>query len=75
MSIQLCDKDPEELPLVGELKKSCRVGSKYDMDLLITNLFDEKEIIIEKVFQLMPHKDIILENREAFSLLPGELLF
>lgn len=67
----MCDKDSDEVPLVGDLKKSCRVGTKYDMNLLLTNMLDEKELIIEKVIQLMPHKDIKLEHSEPMSLFPG----
>ncbi|XP_034239747.1 putative helicase mov-10-B.1 isoform X2 [Thrips palmi] len=72
LSVQMCDKDSAEEPLIGDLKKSCRVGSKYDLNLLVTNLFDDKEIFIEKILQLMPNKDIKLENIEAETLLPGK---
>lgn len=73
LEIQMRDEDSDETPSVGDsLKKSCRVGIKYDMKILITNKSDDKEILIEKVIQLMPNKDIKLANLEAVSVCAGK---
>ncbi|KAK3919161.1 Putative helicase mov-10-B.1 [Frankliniella fusca] len=55
------------------LQKSCRVGQRYQIQVQFNSLLDSKEIFLERVYSLIPHKDINVEEMQPMSLFPGEL--
>lgn len=53
------------------LEVSCRVGVKYEVGIEFVNRLDEKELSLEQVIELIPHKDVELEHMDPLVITAG----
>ncbi|XP_026271678.1 putative helicase mov-10-B.1 isoform X1 [Frankliniella occidentalis] len=72
LAVKILGLDLDKVQPGAVLQKSCRVGQKYEIQVEFTSLLDMKEMFLEKIIPLIPHKDVKLGEFESISLIPGK---